>query len=129
MKSISIPVFPGAIAVGANERSGAGTGIVSKSYKSGASYEELKKFYLEKLPAEGWLFHADRPLPASNAIPGERLLEFCKGDYSLTVQFAGRDAGYGWDYSVDMVWPGKDVCDSLRSQTAPPTSVVILSSD
>jgi hypothetical protein len=116
MKTIAIPVFPGAIEVGANERSGAGTAIVGKSYKSSASYEDLKKFYLQRLLAEGWEFHLDRPLPASNASTGERLLEFCKGEYSLTVQFAGRAAGYGWDYAVDIVWPGRDVCDSVNSK-------------
>jgi hypothetical protein len=116
MKTIAIPIFPGAVEVGANERSGAGTAIVGKRFKSSASYEDLKKFYLERLLAEGWEFHADRPLPTSNAATGERLLEFCKGEYSLTVQFAGRAAGYGWDYTVDIVWPGKDVCGSADSK-------------
>jgi hypothetical protein len=116
MRSMAVPVFPGAIAVGANERSGAGTAIVVKRYKSSASYEDLKKFYLQRLLAEGWEFHADRPLPGSNASAGERLLEFCKSDFSLTVQFAGRDAGYGWDYTVDIVWPSEDICDSPNSK-------------
>jgi hypothetical protein len=116
MKSIAIPVFPAAIDVGSNERSGAGTAIVSKSYKATASYEELKKFYLQRLPAEGWQFHAARPLPASNPATDERLLEFCKNDFSLTVQFAGQNAGYGWDYAVDIVWPGNDVCDAPNSK-------------
>jgi hypothetical protein len=83
MKTIAILVFPGAIEVGANERSGAGTAILGKRYKSSVPYEDLKKFYLEKLPAEGWQFHADRPMPASNASTGERLLEFCRGEYWL----------------------------------------------
>ena len=110
MKTIVIPVFPGAIEVGAKERSGAGTAILVKRYESSATYEDLKKFYLQRLVAEGWEFHLDRPLPGSNASTSERLLEFCMRDFGLTVQFAGRDARYGWDYTVDIVWPGKDVC-------------------
>jgi hypothetical protein len=116
MKTIATPVFPAAVEVGDMERSGAGTAIVGRRYKSSATYQDLKKFYLERLLAEGWEFHRERPLPASNASTVERLLEFCKGEYSLTVQFAGRDAGYGWDYTVDIVWPGKDVCDSVDSK-------------
>ena len=116
MKAIAIPVFPEAVEVSAKERSAGGTAILGKSYKSGASYEDLKNFYLQKLLSQGWKFHRDRPLPTFNAPNPGRLLEFCMGDFSLTLQFAGRDAGYAWDYAIDMIWPGKDVCDSTSSK-------------
>lgn len=63
---------------------------------------------MEKLPSEGWQFKSDKPLPAWNE--HTRLLAFCRDDYSLTLQYAGKESGYEWDYAIDVVWPGRDAC-------------------
>jgi hypothetical protein len=101
----TLPLYPGIVEVNHSASSGFGRAFMSKSFRSEASYNDIKSFYSEYLIRAGWQLVGERPLKDWNKDLGGQLLEFRKGEFYLSIQYAGKKADYGWDYAIGVSWP------------------------
>ncbi|MDQ3652369.1 MAG: hypothetical protein M3458_19270 [Acidobacteriota bacterium] len=102
----TLPIYPGMIEVNNSSSSYDDRVWVEKNYKSDAPFDDLKRFYTEKLTQSGWQFVGERELKDRGRFRGEQLLEFRKGSFEIDLQYAGtRKADLGWDYSIDITSP------------------------
>ncbi len=102
----TLPTYPGTVEVDSSRSSYEGRVWVERNYKSDAPFDDLKRFYTEKLTQSGWQFVGERELKDRGRFRGEQLLEFRKGGFELDLQYAGtRKADLGWDYSIDITSP------------------------
>lgn len=85
---------------------------VGTTYSSNAPFEDIKAFYDPQLKAHGWHFKDETPVHDWFRDVGGRLVVYCKGPYAATLQYAGRDAGYGWNYSFNLSWGLRSYCKS-----------------
>jgi hypothetical protein len=100
-----VPVYPGMVETNNSSASGFDKAYVSKSFSSDTSYEEVKRFYLEQLAKEGWQLSNEKELKKlSGGVSGEVELEFRKGEYDLTIDYAPKDLNYGWNYAIAIGW-------------------------
>jgi len=77
--------------------------VIAKTYKSDANLDDVQQFYVRQLAPAGWRFLEEREVKDRGRIRGEHLLEFTKGNYRLTIEFAGeRRADLGWDYAIEL---------------------------
>ena len=78
---------------------------VYKSYRSLASFEEVKKFYSDQLIARGWVLAAEENHESILIDTDGKDLEFQKGDMIISIEYAGSKAeDRSWNYSVSYVW-------------------------
>ena len=77
---------------------------VGRAYKSKASYEDLKRYYSEKLATQGWRYETENDLFDWGRNFGGRRILFRQGQFQLVIEYAGRGADYGWDYAVNITW-------------------------
>lgn len=101
---VAIPLYPGS-----EERHNSWTSKVSlasvgKYYDSDASYEELKRHYIENLTRLGWQFVHERQLFDWGRDMGGREMSFRKGEFSVVIEYAGEKADYGWKYTINVLW-------------------------
>ncbi len=80
---------------------------MGRTFRSEASYGDLRSFYLEQLVKEGWEFNKERDLMEWGQDLGTKQLEFRKGEYDITIEYAPKEANYGWDYGIDVTWRGQ----------------------
>jgi hypothetical protein len=80
-----LPIYPGLQAVAGSSYSKSMLASVSKSYKSEASYEDVKSFYSARLIPEGWQLTEERNLKDWSRDYGGRELTFGKGEYSVVI--------------------------------------------
>jgi hypothetical protein len=73
------------------------------SFRSQEPYESVKRFYLEKLVAQGWEFENEKKLNNWGFDQQGRELKWRKGEYKLSIEYAG-SANQDWDYSVSISW-------------------------
>jgi len=76
---------------------------LSLSYKSDASPEDVKRFYIEKLGTDGWQLVDDRKLSDWGRDMGGHQLEFRKGEYQIAIEKGGRNND-DWDYGINFSW-------------------------
>lgn len=101
----TIPLYPGMIEVDSSSASGFDKAYISKGFKSPADYEDVKRFYVERLTKEGWQFSKERKLKAFwDGLSGEIEVEFRRGDYDLTIDYAPEDKKFGWNYGITISW-------------------------
>ncbi len=102
----TLPIYPGTVEVDSSRSSYDDRVWVEKNYKSDATFDDLKRFYIGTLSRAGWQFVGERELKDRGRFRGEQLLEFRKGGFELDLQYAGtRKADLGWDYSIDVTSP------------------------
>ncbi len=100
----TVPIYPGMVEVSYSSPS-EGEMTIDRNYKSDAPFNEVRRFYTEKLTHAGWQVVGDTEVKDRGRFRGERLVEFRKGEYELDLQYAGqRKADFGWDYSIDITW-------------------------
>jgi hypothetical protein len=68
------------------------------NYRSEASFDEIKSFYVKELIARGWSGPREE-----TGVTGMRDLIFHKGDYTIIVT-DGREATSDWDYGIYYGW-------------------------
>lgn len=82
---------------------------IARTYHSDASFEEIREFYLRELPRRGWQFVEEREVKDRGRIKGERALDFQKGNFVLSIQFAAeRRDDLGWDYAIRIAYPAEN---------------------
>jgi hypothetical protein len=101
-----LPIHPSKALKHPHNESDGDTASVAKTYQSDAAFDEVREFYLERLSPKGWQFIEERELKDRGRFRGERVLEFQKGEFVLSIQFAGeRRDSLGWDYAVRIAYP------------------------
>jgi hypothetical protein len=90
--------------IGSSTTSGFGKAMISKRFRSDAPYDEVKRFYVEHLTAEGWSIVSERQMNGSGSNFGGYHLEFHKGDLDLGIEYSGEKANYGWQYAIAVSW-------------------------
>ena len=98
------PEYPGWIETGTHNTSKASLAGVSKYYKSDAEYCEVNRFYTRELTKEGWQFVGERRFKDWWRDFGGREISFRRGEYKITITFAGESADYGWQYAIYFGW-------------------------
>ncbi len=98
------PRYPAMVEIDHSSDSGFGKASIFKSFRCKDTYEEVKKFYLERLSQEGWQLVEERQLKDWGNDVGGRELRFRRADYTATIDYAGSRAGYGWDYTIGIGW-------------------------
>jgi hypothetical protein len=99
-------IHPSKIEIGTdNDSNGSKTAIIKK-YKSDVPFDEAKKFYIKQLTAQDWHLIEERELKDKGRYKNERVLHFTRGEFLLSVQFAGeRKEILGWDYAIRIAHP------------------------
>ncbi len=99
----TIPIYPEMTETGEDSIPEGSPLVIAKTYKSDANLAAVQQFYVQQLAPAGWMFLEDREVKDRGRIRGEQLLEFTKGSYRLSVEFAGeRRLDLGWDYAVEL---------------------------
>jgi hypothetical protein len=110
MKQIyaTLPIYPDSrdgSDFGASQRSFASYG---RYYAADISYEGLKRFYSEKLPASGWEFSKEEEFSMSWFGKNDgKQMNFSRGVYTVSVSYVTKEANAGWDYSLSVKWRSK----------------------
>ena len=100
-----LPLYPGMIEVSSSSASGFDKAYIAKNFRSPADYEEVKQFYAEHLTKEGWQLSKERKLKAFwGGLSGEIEVEFRRGEYDLTIDYAPEDKHFGWNYGITISW-------------------------
>jgi hypothetical protein len=69
-------------------------------------FDEVKEFYLKQLINQGWQLIEEQELKDKGRYKGERVLHFTRGEFLLSIQFAGkRKEVLGWDYALRIGHP------------------------
>jgi len=76
--------------------------MLIRNYKSGAGYDQVKGFYEHELVGQGWRLVEEKRLSDWGRDKGGRSLTFSKGEYRLTMEYAGDNSGGQWDYSISL---------------------------
>jgi hypothetical protein len=100
----TFPLFPEMQEVANSTASGFGKASIGRSFRCKARYDDVKRFYLERLGQDGWQLVKERQLKDWEHDLGGRELKFRKGEYEVTIEFAGERADYGWDYGINIGW-------------------------
>jgi hypothetical protein len=98
------PLFPGMQQVASSTAAGFGKASISRSFRCKAGYDDVKRFYLERLGQDGWQLAEERQLKNWEQDLGGQQLTFRKGEYEVAIEFAGEQADYGWDYGIYIGW-------------------------
>lgn len=82
--------------------------LVSRAFNITMPQEGVVRSVDEQLSARGWKLVAVRPIRDWGRDFGGWLRQYCKGEYVAALQYAGQNARYGWDYTLDISWQARD---------------------
>ncbi len=100
----AFPIYPDFVQIPDNFRVAApNIASLGLKFKSNAPFEDVKRFYVEKLTRDGWQLEEDRKLSDWGRDMGGRLLEFQKGEYQISIEKAGRNNN-DWGYAINFSW-------------------------
>lgn len=100
----AFPLYVGMVEVNNSTASGFGKAYVSKTFRCKATYDDVKRFYVEHLSQDGWQLVGERQRKDWERDLGGRELEFRRGDYKVTIEYAGEKSDYEWDYGIGIGW-------------------------
>jgi len=104
LKSVSI--HPSKVEIETNNHSSSSNTSITRKYKSDVPFDEVKEFYLKQLINQGWHLTEEQELKDKGRYKGERALHFTRGEFLLSIQFAGkRKEVLGWDYALRIAHP------------------------
>ena len=89
---------------------------INASYNTDVSYIEIREYYNEILSDNGWVFMREEKIHDWGRDFGGMSLEYFKGEFVTTLQYAGEDASYGWVYAISIYWgelARRDIEDSM----------------
>ena len=99
-----LPSYPGMQETHSSTTSGYGKALVSKDYRSNAQYEDVKRFYVERLQQDGWKLDGEKQLKGLGSDFGGYEIRFRKADLAIAIEYAGPRANYGWEYAIGVSW-------------------------
>ncbi len=104
MKSVS--AHPSKVEIETNNHSSGSNASITRKYKSDVPFDDVKEFYLKQLTHQGWQLIEEQELKDKGRYKGERVLHFTRGEFLLSVQYAGkRKEVLGWDYVLRIAHP------------------------
>jgi hypothetical protein len=99
------PIYPGFYEVWETSSSRNINAGLYKSYRSSASYDDVKRFYSEILLTKGWTILEERDLKSFLVTHEWKELTFKKDDLSISIEYIGRDSiDQQYNYSVSYSW-------------------------
>ena len=100
-----IQPLPGSERVQYNSLFKIGNGAVSGEYRSSSPYEEIRSRYDAELARAGWKFEREEAVIFDEVDYGGKQAFYCKGLYTATLQYAGRqEEFFGWRYTFGLSW-------------------------
>ena len=78
--------------------------LVSDTYQTSLTYEDIRQFYDAEVAKNGWAFFMEEQVKDWGRDLGGKEARYCKGEYRATLQYAGKQADYGWDYAFSVSW-------------------------
>jgi hypothetical protein len=78
--------------------------LVTSNYKTNLSYIEIRAHYHAELAKHGWIFYEEEQMRDWGRAFGGKSARYCKGEYRADLQYAGKQANYGWDYALSISW-------------------------
>lgn len=99
-----LPIYPDMQQVSDLTRSGGGNVLVSKKFRSGARYDDVKHFYIERLGQDGWETISDRKLNGFGGDAERYYIQFQKRDIYLSIESAGAGSDSDWQYAIAVTW-------------------------
>src|ERR1700674_35670 len=100
----AFPIYPGMQQVSSSETSGFGKMLISKNFQSKATYEKVRRFYVDRLTKDDWRLSSDKQIKDWGSDFGGHELYFRKADLHIAIEYAGERANYGWDYAISAGW-------------------------
>ena len=77
---------------------------VGRRYTTTAGYAAIRAHYDVEMPRHGWSFHREYRTRDWFRDFGGVTVEYCKGPYTASLDYAGDRAAYGWVFSLDLTW-------------------------
>lgn len=99
-----IPIMPNAIEKNRDFIKKSTLMGIGASYITNQSYKEIIDYYDAQLKKHSWEFYREEKITDWGKDYGGKSVEYKKGDFLATVQYAGEKADYGWTYGFDMSW-------------------------
>ena len=78
--------------------------VVGGAYITKHNYNEIRKYYDVEFANHGWQFINEVNDKEWGKDLGGKSAYYRKGEYVLTLQYAGENANYGWTYGIDLSW-------------------------
>jgi hypothetical protein len=78
--------------------------LVSNSYMTRLNDQSIRTYYDAELKKHGWEFQNEERLRDWGQDFGGFTVNYCKGEYTATLNYAGARAGYDWDYTLALSW-------------------------
>jgi hypothetical protein len=100
----SIQPLPQAIACDYHASHKTQQSLVGSSYSTKLSFPEIRAYYNAELSRRGWLFQRERTLHDWGRDFGGKSVYYCKGSYTASLEYAGENAGSGWNYALEVSW-------------------------
>jgi len=80
-----------------------GKALVSKTFRSDARYEDVKRLYVEHLERDGWKIEGEKQLKDWGSDFGGHEIRFRKADLT-SYRICPPSANYGWQYGIGVSW-------------------------
>jgi hypothetical protein len=100
----SIQQFPNATLKSSNSSHKDKLAAVWSTYITNYKYEDIRKYYDVELAKHGWQFVKEVNDKDWGKDLGGKSAYYRKGEYVLTLQYAGDKANNGWTYGIDLSW-------------------------
>jgi hypothetical protein len=102
--------------VGSNSIVKTDTVMISNYYVSKASYEEVRQFYLDRLPQKGWKLAEEAPLSSWGEDYGAKQLVFLKAEFMIAIQYEGtRATTVGRNFALSYAWDTPEFRQRVRN--------------
>lgn len=108
--------LPQAFPVSYHTSGGSSAALVSESYKTDLSYSEIRTYYDHELARNGWAFKREEKIKDWGRDLGGKSAVYCKGTYRASLQYAGTDAHYGWDFAFSLSWGLDSLYDKFKGR-------------
>lgn len=99
-----LPSYPGMQETHSQTTSGGGKAMISKTFRSDARYDDVRRFYVERLEPDGWKIYDDKQIKNWGSDFGGHEIRFRKSDLSIVIEYSGEKADFGWQYGIAVSW-------------------------
>ena len=99
-----LPAPPGAMIQSQSASHKLDSALVGRNYSLASPYGDIRDFYPIELAKRGWQVTGEHRIADWGRDLGGEQLDFCKGLYGASLNFAGPRADSGWTYALFLRW-------------------------
>ena|SRR5436190_13234890 len=99
-----IEILPQSALVSHDASSKTRIAVVGASYLTDVNYQKIREHYDVELPKHGWEFQDEEQLGGGKGNFGGLTINYCKGEYTATLYYAGDKVTSEWNYSLELSW-------------------------